>query len=195
MPDDAQRCPTYFSSLTTRVFDLIEGTVTHTVQERKEDEEGCRGITNLGGQLSATFGVHLRELPMTKEELAHFERRLLEARARIIKRLAQFDELSSERLRGSDDGGLAYTFHMADQGTDAMEREKAFLLASKEGRFLYHIDQALRRLYKTPELYGLCGECGSEIGNERLDALPHARLCIRCKEGEENATTQYTAAG
>ena len=132
---------------------------------------------------------------MTNEELAHFERRLLEARARIIKRLAQFDELSSERLRGSDDGGLAYPFHMADQGTDAMEREKAFLLASKEGRFLHHIDQALRRLYKTPERYGLCEECGSKIGRARLDALPHARLCIRCKESEEGAASPSTASG
>jgi len=137
----------------------------------------------------------LRELQMTKEERAHFERRLLDERVRITKRLAQFDELSAERLSGSDDGGSAYTFHMADQGTDSMEREKAFLLASKEGRFLYHIDQALRRLYMTPERYGLCGECGSEIGYERLDALPHARLCISCKEGEESAATQSTASG
>ena len=37
---------------------------------------------------------------------------------------------------------------MADQGTDAMEREKAFLFASQEGRFLWHIDEALRRLYR-----------------------------------------------
>lgn len=132
---------------------------------------------------------------MTKEELAHFEKRLLEERARIAKRLAQFDELSAERLSGSDDGGSAYTFHVADQGTDSMGREKAFLLASKEGRFLYHIDQALRRLYKTPERYGLCGECGSEIGYERLDALPHARLCIRCKESEEGAASPSMASG
>ena len=131
---------------------------------------------------------------MTKKELARFETRLLEERARIIRRLVQGDELSAEHLSGSDDGGSAYTFHMADQGTDAVEREMAFLLASKEGRFLYHIDQALRRLYETPELYGLCGECGSEIGYERLDALPHARLCIRCKESEEGAASQSTAS-
>jgi RNA polymerase-binding transcription factor DksA len=29
-------------------------------------------------------------------------------------------------------------------------------------------------------------ECGEDIGHERLDALPHARLCIKCKEREEN---------
>jgi DnaK suppressor protein len=130
---------------------------------------------------------------MTREQLAHFERRLLEERARIVKRLVQFGELSAERTSDSDNSDSAYAFHMADRGTDSMEREKAFLLASKEGRFLYHIDGALRRLYTTPERYGQCEDCGSEIGYARLDVLPHARLCIRCKESEEGATSLLTA--
>jgi RNA polymerase-binding protein DksA len=125
-------------------------------------------------------------MPLKKKDLAHFEQRLLEERQRIVKQLAQFDESFSDTLQGSDGDLSAYSFHMADQGTDAMEREKAFLFASKEGRFLFHIDQALRRLYKTPDKYGACEECGGDIGFERLDALPHARLCISCKEREEN---------
>ena len=76
---------------------------------------------------------------------------------------------------------------MADQGTDAMEREKAFLFASQEGRFLWHIDEALRRLYRNPDAFGKCHNCGQEIAFERLDALPHARYCIDCKQREEDA--------
>jgi RNA polymerase-binding transcription factor DksA len=75
---------------------------------------------------------------------------------------------------------------MADQGTDTMEREKQFLFASQEGRYLWHVNQALRRLYGTPEQFGRCHQCGNEIAFERLDALPHARLCITCKEKEED---------
>jgi RNA polymerase-binding transcription factor DksA len=75
---------------------------------------------------------------------------------------------------------------MADQGTDAMEREKAFLFASQEGRFLWHIDEALRRVYRNPEQFGKCHNCGLEISYERLDALPHARYCIECKQREED---------
>jgi RNA polymerase-binding transcription factor DksA len=75
---------------------------------------------------------------------------------------------------------------MADQGTDAMEREKAFLFASQEGRYLWHVNQALRRLYQSPEKFGRCEQCGEEIGFDRLDALPHARLCIQCKAKEED---------
>jgi RNA polymerase-binding transcription factor DksA len=79
---------------------------------------------------------------------------------------------------------------MADQGSDAMEREKAFLFASKEGRYLYHLDEALRRLYRYPEQFGVCEECGETISLERLDALPHTRLCIRCKEREETGVSR-----
>ena len=88
----------------------------------------------------------------------------------------------------SADGDLSsYSFHMADQGTDAMEREKAFLFASQEGRYLWHINEALRRLYQEPAKFGHCHQCNAEIDFERLDALPHARLCISCKEKEEDA--------
>lgn len=123
---------------------------------------------------------------MKKKQLKHLEERLLKERARALKEIGYYDESLSRSQEDSDGDISSYSFHMADQGTDAMEREKAFLFASKEGRFLYHIDQALRRLYQNPEEFGLCVECGDEIAFERLDALPHARLCIRCKEQEES---------
>ena len=75
---------------------------------------------------------------------------------------------------------------MADQGTDAMEREKQFLFASQEGRYLWHVNEALRRLYKSPKTFGQCHDCGEAIDLDRLDALPHARLCIKCKAKEED---------
>jgi len=124
--------------------------------------------------------------PMPKKQLAHFEKRLLEERKRVIKELGHHGD--SFGPNGEVDGETsAYSFHMADQGTDAMEREKAFLFASQEGRFLWHIDQALRRLYKSPETFGKCHQCGLDVAFERLDALPHARFCIACKQREEDA--------
>jgi RNA polymerase-binding protein DksA len=122
---------------------------------------------------------------MNKKQREHLEKRLLKERSRVLKDLGHYDESFASSLQASDGDLSAYSFHMADQGTDAMEREKAFLFASKEGRLLYHIDEALRRLYRTPAQFGECEECGSAIDFERLDALPHARLCIGCKEKEE----------
>ena len=124
---------------------------------------------------------------MNKKQLAHMEKRLLEERARVMKELGTYDESFNATLQNEDGDLSSYSFHMADQGTDAMEREKQFLMVSKEGRYLWHVNQALRRLYSNPEKFGQCVTCGTEIQFERLDALPHARLCINCKEKEEDA--------
>src|SRR5690242_6093080 len=86
--------------------------------------------------------------PMTKKMLAHFEKRLIEERKRVLKELGQYSETFNATPQSEDGDLSSYSFHMADQGTDAMEREKAFLFASQEGRFLWHIDEALRRLYR-----------------------------------------------
>jgi RNA polymerase-binding transcription factor DksA len=124
---------------------------------------------------------------VTKDQLKHLEGRLLEERARVMKELGYYDESFNATLQSSDGDLSSYSYHMADQGTDAMEREKQFLMASKEGRYLWHLNEALRRLYNAPDQFGKCHQCGIEIDFERLDALPHARLCISCKEKEEDA--------
>ena len=128
--------------------------------------------------------------PMSKKQLQHFEKRLLEERNRVLKELGHYDEAFGSTSHESGGDLSSYSFHMADQGTDAMEREKAFLFASQEGRFLWHIDEALRRLYRSPETFGKCHNCGQEIAVERLDALPHARFCIQCKQREEDAKSK-----
>lgn len=123
---------------------------------------------------------------MNKKQLAHIEKRLQEERGRVMKELGYYGEQFKGTLQSSDGDLSAYSFHMADQGTDAMEREKQFLFASKEGRYLWHVNEALRRLYKDPDNFGKCHECGDNVGFDRLDALPHARLCIKCKAREED---------
>ena len=130
----------------------------------------------------AAGGTTPKVKAMTKKQLQHFEKRLMEERRRVLKELGHHDET----FDGGDNEQNAYSFHMADQGTDAMEREKAFLFASLEGRFLWHIDEALRRLYRTPDAFGTCHACGKMIAYDRLDALPHARYCIDCKQKEED---------
>lgn len=124
---------------------------------------------------------------MDRTQLEHIERRLLRERQRVLRSIGRFQEQSKTARDASDSDLSSYSFHMADQGTDAMEREKSFLFASKEGRYLYRVEDALRRLYKDPDTFGLCHSCRQEIPFERLDALPHARYCLDCKTREEQA--------
>jgi len=122
---------------------------------------------------------------LTQKQLDHLQQRLMRERDRALRSLGQFDEMAKESAEQNDSDSYSYSDHMADLGTDAMEREKMLLFASKEGRYLYRVEEALRRLYKSPEEFGKCHSCGTMIEYERLDALPHARYCIECKLKEE----------
>lgn len=126
-------------------------------------------------------------MALTKKQLTHLEKRLLDERARARKALGLFDKSSQEGRDSSDSDLSSYTDHMADQGTEAQEREKAAAFATKEGRYLHRLEEALRRLYAKPKEFGMCHTCGTYVGFERLDALPHARYCIDCKRKEESA--------
>ena len=131
----------------------------------------------------------MHRTPFSDEELEEFRELIEDKRRNAMDDIEQLRaQLADSREQAEND--TAYSFHMADAGTDAMEREKAFLFASQEGRFLWHIDQALRRLYRDPENFGKCHSCGELIDFDRLDALPHARLCITCKQREEDAKKQ-----
>jgi DnaK suppressor protein len=123
---------------------------------------------------------------VTEQDMKEFETRLLEERRKILKEMGHLETTVLKVNQRDSAGDLSgYSFHMADAGTDAMEREKAFLFASAEGRTLLEINEALRRLYRGE--YGICENCGQPIARARLDAMPNARLCLVCKEKEERA--------
>jgi RNA polymerase-binding transcription factor DksA len=121
---------------------------------------------------------------MTDEQRHHLEQRLLQERDRAVRALERLDEAAT--IATEDDGDLTtYSQHLADNGTDTMEQEKSLMLLGKEGARLVAIDQALQRIYKQPEAYGRCDECGSEIPFERLDVVPWARHCLDCQTRQE----------
>jgi RNA polymerase-binding protein DksA len=115
----------------------------------------------------------------SKADLEHFKQIILERRKEILEDLETLkasimDVTTGEYVTESS----TYSLHM-EQGTDAMEREKTFLFASREGKFLNYLDDALKRIEKGE--YGFCVDCGKLIDKERLEAVPHAQLCINCK--------------
>ncbi len=123
------------------------------------------------------------------KELAHFKEIILEKRKEILEELTILKESMMDVTTGEyASENSMYSTHM-EQGTDAMEREKTFLFASREGKFLNYLDDALRRIEKGT--YGFCLDCIDEpkgycktcplIPKERLEAVPHAQLCVECK--------------
>lgn len=118
---------------------------------------------------------------LSPDDLKHFETRLLAERMRVMREMGHL-ESTVLKVNPRDSAGelSGYSFHMADAGTDSMEREKAFDIASKEGRLLMEIDDALRRLYGGT--YGICEASGKPISRARLEALPWARLSLEEQE-------------
>ena len=118
---------------------------------------------------------------MTKKDLKKFKKLLLEKRDEMLQDLGQLkDREMASTLKDASGENSAYSFHMADVGTDNMEREKAFFFATREGKFLNHIEEALQRVESGD--YGNCIDCERLIPQERLVAVPTATRCVPCKE-------------
>lgn len=123
---------------------------------------------------------------MNSGDREYFKQLLLSKRAELMGQMTSIRKEEMEyNLKDEDGDHSSYPVHPADQGTDSMIQEQNFLFAQRDSRLLYHIDEALEKLKK--DEYGLCEECGLPIAKARLEALPHARLCITCKAKEEGS--------
>ncbi len=121
---------------------------------------------------------------MRKRELERLKKALLKKRDDSVAELELLRRGNLDTNIKEATGLVSgHTDHMADLGTDMQEREKAFHLASHQNRYLYHVDEALRRIEKG--VYGKCHECGKTIDFQRLLAVPHASYCFKCKSAEE----------
>jgi RNA polymerase-binding protein DksA len=73
--------------------------------------------------------------------------------------------------------------HLADTASDTYDRELAEGLEEDAERLLAQIDDALARI--DAGTYGTCTVCGRPIGEERLEAVPWATLCIEDARKQE----------
>lgn len=99
---------------------------------------------------------------------------LLARRAEI---LAEVSELS-EPIRAP---GVQMQFgkRAGDHTSDAVMQMTRTVAAGELSHLTAEIDRALEKLAEGS--YGICDGCASAIGNERLEALPWATLCVVCK--------------
>lgn len=73
----------------------------------------------------------------------------------------------------------------AESSEADIQDEIEFALIQMKAETLNKIDEALRRLEEGS--YGYCFECGEEISERRLRALPFAVRCKNCEEAREVA--------
>lgn len=113
------------------------------------------------------------------EELKKFREIIIEKRRETVEELDTLKESMMDVTTGEYvSESSTYSLHM-EQGTDAMEREKTFLFASRGSKFVSQLDDALVRI--DAGTYGQCKVCSLLIPKERLEAVPTATTCAEYK--------------
>jgi DnaK suppressor protein len=103
-------------------------------------------------------------------------------KAMLVERRREIDD----RLRSIRQGlpaQLDDVQDMEEQSVNDLFQEMDFAVMQMKADTLAKIDEALLRL--EDGTYGTCAECGSEIAEARLKAVPFATLCRDCQEEEE----------
>ncbi len=116
----------------------------------------------------------------TKEML---RKRLEEERARLLSELSQLSIGGSGATEDMIGEHAGYGNHLADDATEIFEQERNLALRRNLQNLLAMTEHALHKF--DAGTYGRCDECGGSIDPARLEALPWASLCIRCKARQE----------
>ena len=77
---------------------------------------------------------------------------------------------------------------LADKAASAYSKELNFSLSDTERNLLMQIDEAFVRMKSGS--YGVCTNCGTVIGEKRLQAVPWTPFCIDCQELQEKGLLQ-----
>jgi len=126
----------------------------------------------------------------SKKELKEFKKIINDKRDEIVGQLQNLKDQMMDSSTGQYvNENSPYSLHMAEQGTDAQEREKLYLWAQRETKFLGYLEDALLRIENGN--YGICidsltlREGAHLIPKERLRAVPHTQHCVACKNKKQ----------
>ncbi|MBI4299575.1 MAG: TraR/DksA C4-type zinc finger protein [Chloroflexi bacterium] len=118
----------------------------------------------------------------SKHMYEQLKTRLLQEREGIRKELDNL-RVTNAAVREAAVGERKGMGDHAAEAAHAVESEKSRALESSLRDLLAQVDHALAKFEAGS--YGLCDDCGKPISPERLEALPHAHLCIQCKSRRE----------
>ncbi len=99
-------------------------------------------------------------------------------RERLRNEIQEFEEEFSQSMEEATEENM-YDQHMADAANPMQNREMDLSLEDNAKRMLGKIDRALEKFEENT--YGTCDNCGKEITEARLEAVPYANLCIECE--------------
>ena len=128
--------------------------------------------------MSAESKVQSRS-SLTKSQLETFN----EALRTLYRRYAGGIESLANAANIPEDSSASPS-HLGDVGSDICEQDMSINLLEGRQEVLRDIQRALANLVNGT--YGMCEDCGEAISIARLEAIPHASLCLPCRLRTEN---------
>ncbi|MEX0773072.1 MAG: molecular chaperone DnaK [Balneolales bacterium] len=119
-----------------------------------------------------------RVSPYSDEELEYFRQIIIKKRDEAENDLNMLVQTLKDNTENASDES-AYSFHMADAGSDAQEREKTYMLYNRTRKFIKYLDDAMKRIDN--KTYGVCKVTGEKISKGRLESVPHTQISIEAK--------------
>ncbi len=129
-----------------------------------------------------TNDKQVRVTPFSEEELEHFRNIILKKKEESETEMERLYNMIKEN-RNPDANESAYSYHMADAGSDVYEQETLYLLYNRTRKFLKYLNAALERIDN--RTYGICKATGKPISKGRLEAVPHTQLSIEAKTNRQ----------
>ena len=111
---------------------------------------------------------------MDAEKLAHY-REILTRQLRQHTEMVRDNQSDALEMAAADDG----VKDVADMSVQDVSQEIEYRLSERASQTVADIDQALMRIDEGT--YGVCGRCGRDIPERRLEALPTARYDAECQ--------------
>src|SRR5215831_19159524 len=111
-------------------------------------------------------------------------RQMLESRRRELQAAVQ-GKMRGVREEGTWGGKMNEVLDAVESAEADIQEDIEFALVQMKSETLNKITDALQRLEQGD--YGNCFDCGEEIAEKRLRALPFAVRCKDCEEARENA--------
>ena len=114
---------------------------------------------------------------MDKKKADIFKKRLLTKKDELLRLVSK----SEQDGREADEEA---TQDIADKAANSYTKEFLFHQSDENRRVLQLISEALDRM--KAGTYGECVQCGEEVQQKRLEAVPWARHCIECQEKQDH---------
>jgi DnaK suppressor protein len=154
--------------------------VENTVAPEPKPKVAATPSLDKSVQVKSDNNPDLTTVKYSDDDLDMFASVITEAKTEALDELRMLKE-RLEDLTSFDSGeeSMIYSMHMAEQGSEAQEKEKTYAQIQRISEHIKKLEDAMERIRN--KTYGICRVCGCLIAKERLLAVPVTTLSAAYK--------------